>query len=232
MTNNKSIQELLEDYQFLINYRNRLIDTKTFSQRVEAFFGGKISCNSCPAALKKAMNDYERVVLTMLYKENKSILVQPNKELLKNTRFINGMYDTLVTSSFDAFGELLESFIKDYKTNRKVMSQEEFKAAYDELIAFNRKRLNYFDTDEYKNYLISMAPKVEPLYPFDEKESKEFELLQPNQDELMQESGVSPLPKSSVDDVVIKPKRNKSKSKTTNNNGETETTNQQETNQG
>jgi len=155
MENN--IQQLLEDYQLVLNFRNNRIDTKTFLSRVEAFFGGKVSCNSCPSAIKKATSDFERVILTSIYKIDKSILITPDKDKLNKTRFVNGMYETLITSSFDAFPELLESFVKDFKTNRKILTDIEFRAAYDELIAFNRKRLNYFDSDEYKSYLISLS---------------------------------------------------------------------------
>ena len=157
-----SIETLLSHYESIINFRKRLITTSDVIKQLEMFFGNKISCASCPTTISKAVNDYERVVFTMIYTTNPKLLIQPSRELLKKTRFVNGMFETLVTSSFDLFVQLLESFVLDFKSGRIKLTSEEYDTIYNSLIEFNVARSNYFSSDVYLTYKRGLLPS-EPI---------------------------------------------------------------------
>ena len=94
------------------------------------------------------------------------MLYKPNKEILKGTRFINGMYETLVTSSFSLFSEFLQSFENDFIGKRLKIDRLTFDNVCNELIKFNTNRYRYYelvDTDglisPYSHYLNFKAQK-------------------------------------------------------------------------
>lgn len=158
----QTIESLLKNYELIIQYRRQQLNYKEYVKHIEAFFNGKISCGTCASAIKKAASDFERAVFGAIYKLDKNVLVKPNKELLKGTRFVNGMYDSLVTCSFDSFQTFLSQFVNDYRNNKKKMTREEFDAANKELLQFNRSRMDYFNSFEYNDYMLSITSSASP----------------------------------------------------------------------
>ena len=156
MINKTKLKELIDNYESIINFRNNKINSSTFFKAVEKSLGKSSYCNSCPASIRKAQGDFERITFHQLYKEFPQFIFKPNKEVLSKTRFVNGMYDTLVTSSFESFINLLDSFVKDFKSKRYNMSNEEFATVQEELIAFNTNRHRYFDSDLYKEVIVAL----------------------------------------------------------------------------
>lgn len=169
---NNEIQQLLLHYQNIVLFRKGQLTIKSLVPIIESMFGGKISCNSCPSSVKKAASDYEKVVFSKLHKLDRTVMVQPNKMYTDKTRFVNGMYEELVTCSFDIFPTLLEYFIKDYKQNRLKIDATMYQEIYDELIRFNTSKANYFDSDEYKAFLERLNP-VNVIAPLVEETSQE-----------------------------------------------------------
>lgn len=148
------LKTLIDNYEQIIHFRNHRTNVATFFKVVEANLGKMSYCNSCPSSIRKATADFERITFNSLYKEFPQFIYKPNKELLSKTRFTNGMYDTLVTSSFESFTSLLDSFVVDFKSKRYNMSPEEFKLIQDELIMFNTNRNRYFDLPLYQDVLV------------------------------------------------------------------------------
>lgn len=143
--NDERLVQLLQKYQYIINAKNNLIDHKSYIAMIESYLGGKVSCGTCPATIQKAYSDFERVIFTQLYREFPYMLYKPNKNKLGGTRFMNGMYETIVTSPFKIFNELLSSFSNDFAGRRMSISRELYTQASDELVLFNTKRYRYFD---------------------------------------------------------------------------------------
>lgn len=176
-----TLEQLMGHYETIINFRKRLLTSTLIVKELELFFGNKISCASCPTAITKAVGDYERVVFSLIYKKNPALLIQPDRKLLEGTRFTNGMYETLVTSSFDLFVQLLDAFIADFKSFRIKITEAQYNEAYDELIRFNLERSNYFVSDVYLAYKRGIIPEevevpevVEPVVePFVDRTMKQ-----------------------------------------------------------
>jgi hypothetical protein len=146
--NNSELEKLLELYRVIIQGKNNTINIKTYIAKIENFFGNKISCGTCPSTIKKAQSDFEKVVFTKLYREFPYMIYKPLKSNLENTRFVNGMYETLVTSSFSIFNDLMASFGRDFSSRRLSVPREKFNTANEELIKFNTLRYRYFDKFE------------------------------------------------------------------------------------
>jgi len=153
--NTKEADELLELYKVIIDSKKNLINNKTYISIIEKHFNGKVSCGTCPSSIKKAHSDFEKVIFTKLYRSFPNLLCKPDKSKLIGTRFVNGMYETLITSSFQIFGDLLSSFCKDYTGKRITLSKEKYDDAYNELVKFNTSRYRYFDEEDgiYASYL-------------------------------------------------------------------------------
>lgn len=149
--NDEKLTVLLQKYQDILNAKNNLIDSKSYIAMIESYLGGKVSCGTCPASIQKAYSDFERVIFTQLYREFPHMLYKPDKKKLEGTRFMNGMYETIVTSPFKIFGELLSSFSNDFTGRRISISREFYTQATEELIDFNTKRFRYFDNVEHDN---------------------------------------------------------------------------------
>ncbi len=146
--NDSELQKLLDLYNSIISAKSNGIDNKSYIAIIEKFFGNKISCGTCPSAIKKAQSDFEKVIFTKLYREFPYMLYKPLKSNLENTRFINGMYETLLTSSFNIFNDLLSAFERDFTGRRLNIPREKYNIASEELIKFNTKRYRYFDKFE------------------------------------------------------------------------------------
>ena len=149
--NDERLTLLLQKYQDILNAKNNLIDHKLYIKTIEDYLGGKVSCGTCPASIQKAYGDFERVIFTQLYREFPYMLYKPDKKKLEGTRFLNGMYETIVTSPFKIFGDLLSSFSTDFIGRRMNISRELYVQASDELIEFNTRRFRYFDKLERDN---------------------------------------------------------------------------------
>lgn len=154
--NDERLTILLQKYQDILNAKKNLINSKSYIKEIEEYLGGKVSCSTCPASIQKAYSDFERVIFTQLYREFPYMLYKPDRTKLEGTRFLNGMYETVVTSPFKIFGDLLSSFSNDFTGRRITISNELYAQATDELIDFNTKRFRYFDEIEgtiYSDYL-------------------------------------------------------------------------------
>ena len=105
--NDERLTTLLQKYQDILNAKNNLIDHKLYIKTIEDYLGGKVSCGTCPASIQKAYGDFERVIFTQLYREFPHMLYKPDRTKLEGTRFLNGMYETVITSPFKIFNDLL-----------------------------------------------------------------------------------------------------------------------------
>ena len=154
MTNNNTdnLDYLLSHYKNAVDFRKNNIQSSVIIKHIESFFGNGISCGSCSSALKKAVSDYERLIFTKLYREYPNYIYTLDKDLFSKTRFRNGMYESLITSSFDSFPALLESFVRDHNSNKQLLGQELFISIYNELVTFNTNRFRYFESDLYNDY--------------------------------------------------------------------------------
>lgn len=141
----KEFENLLVQYENILNAKQNKIDIKTYISIIEKYFGGKISCGNCSASIKKAQSDYERVVFTNLYRNFPQMLYKPDKNVLIGTRFVNGMFETLVTSSFSLFSEFLQSFENDFVGKRLNIDRVLYDNVCNELIKFNTNRYRYFE---------------------------------------------------------------------------------------
>jgi hypothetical protein len=154
--NDERLTVLLQKYQDILNAKNNLIDSKSYIAMIESYLGGKVSCGTCPTAIQKAYSDFERVIFSQLYREFPHMLYKPDRSKLEGTRFLNGMYETVIISPFKIFNDLLSSFSNDFKGRRMNISTELYTRTTDELIDFNTKRFRYFDKTEgtiYSDYL-------------------------------------------------------------------------------
>lgn len=149
--NDERLNLLLDKYRDIISAKQNLINSKSYINQIEEYLGGKISCGTCPTSIQKAYSDFERVIFTQLYREFPHMLYKPDKNLLVGTRFLNGMYETLVTSPFKIFNDLISSFSNDFTGRRMNITHQLYAQSSDELISFNTKRFRYFDTLESDN---------------------------------------------------------------------------------
>jgi hypothetical protein len=176
------LTNLLQQYMYIIDAKQNKIDVKSYITLIEKYFGSKVSCNSCPSSLKKAQSDFERVIFTNLYRQFPYMLYKPDKNLLTETRFVNGMYENIVTSSFSLFGDFLQSFENDFVSKRLKIDRTKYNIVCDELIKFNTDRFRYFDDIEdsiYNRYikaksLYSTVNVIEEAKPI--KKVKNFEI--------------------------------------------------------
>lgn len=158
--NDEELQTLLQNYEYIIQAKTNKIDVKTYIKYIESYFNSKVSCGTCPASLKKAQSDFERIIFTNLYRKFPYMLYKPNKDILKDTRFVNGMFETLVISSFSIFSDLLQSFENDFVGKRLKIDRVKYVEVCDELIKFNTNRFRYFDD----NTIYSDYTKFKSLY--------------------------------------------------------------------
>jgi hypothetical protein len=176
------LTNLLQQYMYIIDAKQNKIDVKSYITIIEKYFGSKVSCSSCPSSLKKAQSDFERVIFTNLYRQFPYMLYKPDKNLLTETRFVNGMYENIVTSSFSLFGDFLQSFENDFVSKRLKIDRTKYNIVCDELIKFNTDRFRYFDDIEdsiYNRYikaksLYSTVNVIEEAKPI--KKVKNFEI--------------------------------------------------------
>jgi hypothetical protein len=150
--NDAELTILLDLYRNIIEAKNNQIDVKSYIKIIEQFFNAKVSCGTCASSLKKAQSDFERVVFTKLYREFPYMLYKPDRRKLEGTRFVNGMFETIVTASFSTFSDLLSSFERDFTGRRINMPRDKYIEVSEELIDFNTKRYRYFDANDHSIY--------------------------------------------------------------------------------